>query len=336
MSEEPTVPLKSESVDDGGGYEHRSKRFRFKSRKEDDPRSDEDSRRHKRSRGHESSHQSRKRHKSSRHARGESPSRHHSTYLSSDQAFRESLFDALGDDEGAAFWQGVYGQPIHKYPDTYEDEETGQLERMTEDEYAQFVRRKMWEKSWEGIEAAREEQNREREREKQKRREEETKSNAQGQGAKDDYIFDIEIEASLRRGEKRKDRKRWQALWQGYLEQWQDLQDLAQHRQKLDPEVEQFFLRNMIAWPVESGKRKDVVKDEIERFVRNGTATAANGIANQESFVNAVKSERIRWHPDKIQQRYGFMDMDENTLKGVTAVFQIFDTMWSNLRNKAE
>ncbi|KIV83656.1 hypothetical protein PV11_05660 [Exophiala sideris] len=337
MSEESTVPLKSESVDDGGGHEHRSKRFRFKSRREEDPRSDEDLRRHKRSRGHESSHQSRKRHKSSRHARSESPSRHHLSYLSSDQAFRESLFDALGDDEGAAFWQGVYGQPIHNYPDTYEDEETGQLERMTEEEYAQFVRRKMWEKSWEGIEAAREEKKREREREKQKRREEETKSNAQSHEGKDDYIFDIEIEASLRRGEKRKDRKRWQALWQGYLEQWDELQDLAQHRQKLDQEiVEQLFLRNKIAWPVESGKRKDAVKDEIERFVRKSTAAAEDGIATQEYFFNAVKSERIRWHPDKIQQRYGFMKIDENTLKGVTAVFQVFDAMWNEIRNKAE
>ena len=30
-------------------------------------------------------------------------------------AFRESLFDAMADDEGAAFWEGVYGQPIHVY-----------------------------------------------------------------------------------------------------------------------------------------------------------------------------------------------------------------------------
>jgi hypothetical protein len=162
MSEESNTPLMSESVDEGGGHEHRSKRFRFKSKKEDGPRSDEDLTRSKRSRSYESSHRSRKRHKSSRHAGADSSSQHHSSRLSPDQAFRESLFDALGDDEGAAFWQGVYGQPIHNYPDTYEDEETGELERMTEEEYAQFVRRKMWEKSWEGIEAAKEEKKRER------------------------------------------------------------------------------------------------------------------------------------------------------------------------------
>ncbi|KLU83995.1 hypothetical protein MAPG_03043 [Magnaporthiopsis poae ATCC 64411] len=33
--------------------------------------------------------------------------------LDADAAFRESLFDAMADDEGAAYWEGVYGQPIH-------------------------------------------------------------------------------------------------------------------------------------------------------------------------------------------------------------------------------
>ncbi|KAJ8120335.1 hypothetical protein ONZ43_g2935 [Nemania bipapillata] len=72
--------------------------------------------------------------------------------LDPDAAFRESLFDAMADDEGAAYWEGVYGQPIH----TYSREERrvgpeGELERMDDDEYAAFVRQKMWEKTHQGL-----------------------------------------------------------------------------------------------------------------------------------------------------------------------------------------
>jgi len=41
------------------------------------------------------------------------------------ERFQESLFDALGDDEGAAFWKEYIGQPIHNYPNTYVDEVDG-------------------------------------------------------------------------------------------------------------------------------------------------------------------------------------------------------------------
>ena len=62
-------------------------------------------------------------------------------------SFRESLFDALADDEGAAFWQGVYGQPIHTYAPYRENPEEGELERMTDEEYVAHVRAQMWHKS---------------------------------------------------------------------------------------------------------------------------------------------------------------------------------------------
>jgi hypothetical protein len=240
----------------------------------------------------------------------------------------------MGDDEGAAFWETVYGQPIHTYPNTYQDEETGELERMTDEEYAQFVRRKMWEKSWEGIEAAKEEKRRENEREQRRIREEENRRERTRQARHEDHIFNTEIDNSLKRGEKRKDRKRWQMLWEDYLRRWQDLQTLAQNRQNPGGDTEQAFLRNKIAWPVETGRRKDVTREEIERFVRKGTATYET-VDGTDPFAHAVKTERVRWHPDKIQHRYGFMDIDENTLKGVTAAFQVFDAIWNEIRDGA-
>jgi hypothetical protein len=240
----------------------------------------------------------------------------------------------MGDDEGAAFWETVYGQPIHTYPNTYQDEETGELERMTDEEYAQFVRRKMWEKSWEGIEAAKEEKRKENEREQRRIREEENRRERTRQARHEDHIFNTEIDNSLKRGEKRKDRKRWQMLWEDYLRRWQDLQTLAQNRQTPGGDTEQAFLRNKIAWPVETGRRKDVTREEIERFVRKGTASY-EAVDGTDPFAHAIKTERVRWHPDKIQHRYGFMDIDENTLKGVTAAFQVFDAIWNEIRDGA-
>lgn len=332
MSDEPKHSPPADPVEDSGKHDQRSRRFRFKSKREDDTHSNDDVRSHKRRTDEAHPPRRSKRRKSSR-SRDDSHAQHHSSnHLSSEQAFRESLFDALGDDEGASFWEGVYGQPIHQYADTYEDVETGELEQMTEDEYAQFVRRKMWEKSWEGIEAAKEEKRRERQEEKRRIRDEETRRQGATRARHDDDVFDTQIEASLRRGGERKERRRWQQLWHDYLRRWEELQALARDRQRAEDDAEQVFLRNKIAWPVESGKRKDVVRDEIERFLRKGTATSE---AAGDSFANAIKNERVRWHPDKIQQRFGFMEIDESTLKGVTAVFQVFDAIWNEIRGQA-
>ncbi|KIW74107.1 hypothetical protein Z517_12517 [Fonsecaea pedrosoi CBS 271.37] len=336
MSKAPdSLPYTATQAEDSRERE-RSKRFRFKSGMGDEYRGDSNSRGHKRRKDHDSSHRHRKRHRSSEPAKhGSVPQERPSNYLSPDQAFRESLFDALGDDEGAAFWEGVYGQPIHNYADTYQDEETGELERMTDEEYAQFVRRKMWERSWEGVEAAKEEKRREREREKQRIHDEENRTESERQSRHDDHIFNTQIEASLRRGERRRERKRWHSLWEDYLRRWADLQDLAQYRPRGEGKNigEQLFLRNKIAWPVESGRRKDVNREEIERFIRKGTA-AHEVSQGTDPFSSAIKTERVRWHPDKIQQRYGFMDIDDETGKAVTAVFQVLDAIWNEIRDQ--
>jgi len=315
-----------------------SKRFRFKEKGDSYQSTETDGRssRRDRYRRHHASHHHRSKRRRTSPPVKDDPSQYDDSVrgLPPDQAFRESLFDALGDDEGAAFWEGVYGQPIHNYPRQYEDAETGKLESMDDNEYAQYVRRKMWEKSWEGIEAAKEEKRKEREQEKRRIREEENRHSSKPASAPQDsgFVFDIEFEASLKRGQQRKERKKWKSLWEDYLHRWIDLQSLATNRKQEEPNAEQVFLRNQIAWPVESGKRKDVNPAEIERFIRHGTSNADTSKSNEELLLAALKLERIRWHPDKIQHRYGFMHIDEGTMQTVTAVFQVFDRMWTELR----
>jgi hypothetical protein len=317
------------------------KPFRFKGSPEREARHAENQssqnnshRRHHR-RHHHSRHRS-KRHKTSHLEDDQRRGPESMQDIDPDQAFRESLFDALGDDEGANFWEGVYGQPIHKFPNQYIDDETGELETMNDDEYAQYVRRKMWEKSREGVEAAREDRRREKARERAKQKaaaDTEGSARPSTGGLYNNFAFDFEIEESLRRGQQRRDDKRWKELWNDYLKRWAALQDLAPNTHE-DGRSEKLFLRNKIAWPVESGKRKDVNSVEIERFIKLASQAAESDEgARATALAAAVKAERVRWHPDKIQQRYGVMEIDESTMKGVTATFQVLDRMWNDLRS---
>ena len=63
----------------------------------------------------------------------------------------------MADDEGAAYWEAIYGQPIHIYPPPPHgghDSSSGaggHLEQMTDEQYAEYVRQKMWEKTHAGL-----------------------------------------------------------------------------------------------------------------------------------------------------------------------------------------
>lgn len=314
----------------------RSSKFRFKSSKSRTkhdssrypPQRDsgtnhndtEDYKSHRRRRHH--SHRSFKRHKTDQTASPASPSHNNERSLSPETAFRESLFDALGDDEGASYWQSVYGQPIHTYavPSVPKGPD-GELERMTDEEYASYVRARMFEKSHEGIMEERERQR--REKAKAKRRAE-----AEGRADKDRMRFDQVLEESLQRGENRRRAKSWRTIWEKYLKSWEDLAGLS----KEIPEEEsrkQFHIRNYIHWPVESGKRRDISREAVKEFMQHSPTTATDSSVH-ESFLNALKAERIRWHPDKMLHRYRSLGLgDEKALlQSVTEVFQILDDLW--------
>jgi hypothetical protein len=50
--------------------------------------------------------------------------------------------------------------------------------------------------------------------------------------------------------------------------------------------------------------------------------------------LQALKVERVRWHPDKVQQRFAGA-VDEGTMKVVTGVFQVVDRLVEEERNRA-
>ena len=316
-------PKTKDGINDSEYKSSRSSKFRFKSsrsraRHHSSSRDSSDathreehrSHRHRRhhNRHHHSSRHSPKRQKTEDESLLRSPSGRRS--LSPDTAFRESLFDALGDDEGAMYWESVYGQPIHNYavPSVPKGPD-GKLERMTDEEYAEYVRARMWERSHEGMMHERERQRQEKANAK-KRAETEQRNRAQ---------FNEALEESLRRGEKRRRAKQWKGVWEKYLESWEELDSLA----KTPPSESEkkFYIRNHIHWPVESGKRRDISREEVREFMQHSPS---------ESFSNSLKTERIRWHPDKMLQRYGGLGLSEEKalVQSVTEVFQILDDLW--------
>ncbi|KAF2714541.1 hypothetical protein K504DRAFT_456758 [Pleomassaria siparia CBS 279.74] len=231
------------------------------------------------------------------------------------EAFRESLFDALADDEGAAYWEGVYGQPIHVYSNA-KPGPNGILERMSDEEYAEFVRSKMWEKSHEH--AVEEREARSKQRKNQARHkcqiEEET---AKMEAERRD--IHRQMRESLKRGEERKKAKELEASWTRYVKKWEELKELKDPAKTIAPRV-----HDLIPWPVASGRWKSVSKEGIEYFFEHSKPWKDDAAA-------MLKMERVRWHPDKMQQRFG-QHIDPETMKSVTAVFQVIDKLWSESR----
>ncbi|KAK4456149.1 hypothetical protein QBC34DRAFT_453893 [Podospora aff. communis PSN243] len=217
--------------------------------------------------------------------------------LDPDAAFRESLFDAMADDEGAAYWESVYGQPIHVYA-SERSRAGGELEGMTDEEYAAYVRQKMWEKTHAGLVEERE--RRKKAREERERREEEAER------------VRAEVERSLRRGEERRRKRGWKERWEGYRRRWEewDGQDLEG-----------------IPWPVVWDERGEMA-EEVRSFFVGGLALEEVG---EKEFAARLKGERVRWHPDKMQQRLGGK-VDAEVMKNVTTIFQVVDALWNDTR----
>lgn len=276
-------------------------------------------------------------------------------HLDTNAAFRESLFDALADDEGAAYWEGVYSQPIHVYPRPTVETEKGELEQMNDEQYAAFVQMKMWEKKNPHLVQERERREKERkegEEERARRRDEFVRrkeraawERAQRKGARkfagagsDDengvedyeYVFDFDDRTKSRskRSSTSDNRRHYEAAWKDYLAAWDKLKvELLNAQDTSDPDNKSVREPSKcIPWPVL--QPKPVTRPNIEEFMQHIPE-------NQEgrSKVQLLKAERVRWHPDKIQQRFGGQ-VDEGTMKVVTGVFQVVDAILSQEQNR--
>ncbi|BDD59228.1 hypothetical protein MPDQ_000182 [Monascus purpureus] len=306
--------------------------FKSKSRSREDDH--HRSHRHKHRRHHHGDDDSSAKRRKTRHGRAPSMSPEYNSHPSADAAFRESLFDALADDEGAAYWESVYGQPIHTYSiPSVPKGPNGELEQMSDDEYAAYVRARMWEKTHEGIMEERERLRAEKAKQKEQQQKWERETHERTQ-------FDRAMEESLRRGRERRRAKAWNSTWIEYQRSWEKLDRLVVPGQGGEGEGKENGAKgfqNFIFWPVESGNRKDVSPEAVEEFLRHAPRDRAREQAEDDplrGLLAVLKTERIRWHPDKIQHRYGALGIDDAVIRSVTEVFQIIDRMWNEEREK--
>ncbi|KAF3916086.1 hypothetical protein ABW20_dc0102889 [Dactylellina cionopaga] len=231
-------------------------------------------------------------------------------YKDPESAFQESLFEAMADDEGAAYWEGVYGQPIHVFSRPKVENEKGELETMTDEEYAAYVRQKMYEKTDEYLE--KEKKRIKKEREREKKQEEEERADWQRR-ERERLLLEKERRQRKASGRVRK-------LWEAYTKTWEDITKKDRAKEG----------RVEIPWPVESGRRRDISQDAIESFFRSAPEIANNGeAAEKKTYTDILRLERVRWHPDKALQRWGRERISDETLQGITAVFQIIDSLWA-------
>lgn len=218
----------------------------------------------------------------------------------------------MADDEGAAYWESVYGQPVHQYA-----RDRDKLDGMTDDEYAAYVRRRMWERTHAGLLEDREQRRRQRERQ----RERDTAA------AEEADRIRREMEASLRRGDERRRRRRGRDAWEAYRAR------CAAWDAAASPTPDR------IPWPVLSLTPSSQQEDEGDRGGEALRTLFVDGLGRAElgdvEFAARLKEERVRWHPDKMQQRFG-QHIEAQTMKLVTAVFQVIDRLWNerNLRSK--
>ncbi|KXJ97590.1 hypothetical protein Micbo1qcDRAFT_156517, partial [Microdochium bolleyi] len=182
---------------------------------------------------------------------------------------------------------------------------------MDEEEYAAHVRQRMWEKTHEGLleERARREELR---RQKDKER---------GEAAR----LTREMERSLRRGEERRRKRVWQDKWERYIEGWEKWSSSNNNNHNTSHENEEGGGSgsgggggsadvDSIPWPVESGRQADIEASAVREFFV--TAIDPTDVGEAE-YLARLKNERVRWHPDKIQQRLGGK-VDETVMRNVT------------------
>lgn len=210
----------------------------------------------------------------------------------------------MADDEGAAYWEGVYGQPIHTYAAARAaggGAGEGEPAAMTDDEFAAYVRRQMWERTHAGLLEAR------------ARRERAEKARRDGDEAAAGRVrAEAEAEAALRRGEERRRRRVWGARWEAYR--------AACGRWDAGPSVE------TIPWVLREAKTDEDVKMMFLRGL--DVETRGEGV-----LAATLKEERVRWHPDKVQQKLGGT-VSEAVMKEVTATFQLIDGLWNETKKR--
>ena len=254
-------------------------------------------------------------------------------------AFQTSLFDALADDEAAAYWESVYSQPIHVYSRPVQQTESGELQDMDDESYAAYVQRKMWEKQNPEIviERDRMERKRKEEKEAKERRREDFVRARQKEAwdhagrTRDPRDGEGDVRTSIHETKAHEpDDEVYARAWAAYLSAWDALVSALANSQPPSSDQPKPSSKR-IPWP--TLQNRPATRPNIEAFMRHAPLTNGDD-KSSAGRLQALKVERVRWHPDKVQQRFAGA-VDEGTMKVVTGVFQVVDSLVEEARKKS-
>lgn len=80
----------------------------------------------------------------------------------------------------------------------------------------------------------------------------------------------------------------------------------------------------MIDWPAPSDKMADVGKAKVETFYLE-YATAGATVEYKSALMKVLRTERVRWHPDRMQHKLG--NLAKDVLVKFNEVFKIVKPM---------
>jgi len=293
-------------------------------------------------------------------------------------AFRASLFDALADDEGAAaYWENIYNQPLHIYPrpatattaSATGSEGKAELEAMSDAEYVEYVKLRMWEKAHPEIlaqRAQRDKERREEEEAKTRRREafarrkeraawersqrwrdldddegsdgdeREKKGSGKGRG----YEYSFAGETNRAPSSQRIAEEVYAKAWEDYLNKWEALKrDILVHAQSntistLDESASSPNSTDLSARiPYLVLPNQPLTNPNIKSFIHHAPSFSGD-LEDARTRLRVLKAERVRWHPDKMQQLFASVGgLDARTVERVTQVFRVVDGVVEEIRS---
>jgi hypothetical protein len=143
--------------------------------------------------------------------------------------------------------------------------------------------------------------------------------------------FEKAVEESLKKGAE--EDKRWKERWQGYLDGWEKLKALGADPVGGQTEKDS-VLRNKISWPVESGRWKDVNKEGETSCVTLLWPRMQLLMKHNPTFGYTQDRAGAGGIQTRSSKGLGSLGIDEGVMQAVTAVFQVIDRMWSELRER--
>jgi hypothetical protein len=235
--------------------------------------------------------------------------------------FKDALFSALSDPDDARHWAQVFGSEIHVYPRP--------RATMSDDEYAAFVRERVYSHVLDESRRRREAHHRREEARRraeqaaaQQRYYEETKRRMQEQFRR---MYEAQMRTPHPAQPNPRNLRSAKQRWDDYLAAFQPPPPDA----RLDLLL--LWQQSDVPWPTPSGLETDISEVNVRNFIKTYAVKYSEQAGGD--WKKAVRQNQYFWHPDKFRQIQARKleklseEKKEAIMKRVTEVSQILNKL---------